>query len=80
MALMGSTADKTINEYTQDKDYDLVSVLYHALQAVDTVAQYEQDAKSANTPEIAEFFRDVRDKNNEIAKKAKQLLLKQKQV
>ena len=80
MALMGSTAERTINEHTMDKDYDLVSVLYHALQAADTCARYEQDARTENSPEVAEFFREVREQNNQIARKAKQLLMKQKQV
>ena len=81
MGLMGSsTTDRTISENTMDKDYDLISVLYHALQAVDTCAQYAQDAKSENSPEVAAFFQEVQDANNRIAKKAKELLLKQKQV
>ena len=82
MALMGSsTAERTkINEHTMDKDYDLVSVLYHALQAVDTCAQYEHDAKTENSPEVASFMQEVQEANNRIAKKAKQLLLQQKQV
>ena len=81
MGLMGSsTTDRTINEHTMDKDYDLVSVLYHALQGVDAAAKYEQDAKTENSPEIASFMREVQDQNNRIAKKAKELLLKQKQV
>jgi len=81
MGLMGSsTADRTINANTMDKDYDLVSVLYHALQAVDTCAVYEQDAKTEGSPEVASFMREVQDANRNIAKKAKELLLKQKQV
>ena len=58
MANMDNTARTTqINPHTMDKDYNLVSVLYHTLQAVDTCAQYEQDARSEGSPEIADFMR-----------------------
>ncbi|HEY2922136.1 MAG TPA: hypothetical protein VGK77_24410 [Candidatus Binatia bacterium] len=32
---------------TRDEHYDLVSVLYHALQGDDTLAQYIDDAEGA---------------------------------
>jgi hypothetical protein len=79
MALLEGSQTK-INPNTMDKDYDLVSVLYHALQAADTCAQYEQDARSDGSDEVAEFMRDVQHQNENIAERAKKLLLKQKQV
>jgi hypothetical protein len=57
-----------------------VSVLYHALQAAETCAQYEQGARSEGSPEAANFMRDVRQQNTQIAQRAKELLVKQKQV
>jgi methionyl-tRNA formyltransferase len=80
MAIMQGSRNTTINPHTMDKDYDLVSVLYHALQAADTCGQYEQDAKTEGSPEVAEFMREVQEQNTRIAQKAKELLMKQKQV
>lgn len=73
-------SETKINPHTMDKDYDLISVLYHALQAAETCAQYAQDAKSEGSPEVAEFMHNVQEQNQRIAQQAKQLLLKQKQV
>ncbi|HEV7441636.1 MAG TPA: hypothetical protein VGO18_03515 [Steroidobacteraceae bacterium] len=69
-----------INEYTLDKDYDLISVLYHALQGVENAGKYRQDAERENSPEVADFMREVQEQNNRIARRAKELLFKQKQV
>jgi hypothetical protein len=69
-----------INEYTMNKDYDLISVLYHALQAADTCAQYQQDAQVEGSTEVADFMREVQEQNTRIAQQAKTLLLKQQQV
>jgi hypothetical protein len=77
---MPNDSGTEINSYTMNKDYDLVSVLYHALQAADTCAQYQQDAESEGSPEVAEFMRDVQEQNTRIAQQAKELLLKQQQI
>jgi len=77
---MPNETDRTINPYTMDNDYDLISVLYHALQAAETSVQYSQDAESEGSPEIAEFMHDVHVENLRIAQKAKDLLFKQKQI
>jgi len=69
-----------INPQTMNKDYDLISVLYHALQAADTCAQYGKDAETEGSEEVAQFMRDVQDQNRKIAEQAKELLLKQEQV
>ena len=69
-----------ISKYTMNKDYDLVSVLYHALQAADTCAQYQQDAEVEGSREVADFMREVREQNTRIAQQAKELLVKQQQV
>ena len=77
---MGEVTGTRINEYTMDKDYDLISVLYHALQAADTCARYRQDAESEGSPEVAEFLQQVQEQNTQIAQQAKELLFKQKQI
>jgi hypothetical protein len=80
MAILEGTRNTKINPHTMDKDYDLISVLYHALQAVETCAQYEQDARTEGSPEVADFMNEVQNQNQRIAQRAKELLLKQKQV
>jgi hypothetical protein len=80
MAVMEGSRTTTINPHTMNKDYDLVSVLYHALQAVDTCAQYEQDARAEGSDEVAQFMQQVQQQNQKIAQQAKELLFKQKQV
>jgi hypothetical protein len=69
-----------INEYTMDTDYNLISVLYHALQAADTCVQYRQDALTQGSPEVAQFLEEVQQQNTRIAQSAKELLFKQKQI
>jgi hypothetical protein len=44
---------------TKDATYDLVSVLYHALQGTETCGQYIQDAEQADDQELIQFFRSV---------------------
>jgi rubrerythrin len=57
------------NEY-----YDLVSVLYHALQGVETYDRYIKDAEQAGNQQLAQFFRRVQQEDNNRALQAKQLL------
>ncbi len=59
---------------TSDRTYDLVSVLYHSLQAGETHDQYATDAKGRGDQELADFFREVQGRHREIAERAKQLL------
>jgi hypothetical protein len=73
-------SDLAFNPYTMDKDYDLISVLYHALQAAETCAKYRQDAQRQGSPEIAAFMEQVQQQNVQISLRAKELLLRQRQV
>jgi hypothetical protein len=57
-----------------DKDYNLVSVLYHALQGAETHSQYIQDAKQQGDQELASFFSEVQQEELRLAERAKQLL------
>jgi rubrerythrin len=59
---------------TSDQTYDLVSVLYHSLQASETHEAYIRDADGRGDQEVAEFFRDVQERHREIADRAKELL------
>jgi len=81
MAVMeGSRSDAKINPHTMNKDYDLVSVLYHALQAAETCSKYEQDARTEGSEEVANFMRETQQQNRKIAQRAKEFLLKQDQL
>jgi hypothetical protein len=59
---------------TPDVEYDLVSVLYHALQAGEESEQYIQDARKANDEELASFFEQVQEEDRSRANRAKRLL------
>ena len=80
MQLRNNASDTKINPHTMDKDYDLISILYHSLQAAETCSQYAQDAQTEGSPEVADFMRNVQDQHMRIAQQAKELLFKQKQV
>ncbi|MGI9050259.1 MAG: hypothetical protein ACR2GU_12955 [Rubrobacteraceae bacterium] len=59
---------------TRDEHYNLVSVLYHALQGADTCDQYALDAETEGNDRYAAFFREVQEAQTEIAEQAKGLL------
>lgn len=59
---------------TKDQNYDLISVLYHALQGDETLGQYIADAENADDQELAEHFRDIQERYREIAQQTKELL------
>ena len=54
--------------------YNLVSVLYHALQAADSCEQYALDAEAAGDERLAAFFREAQVAQAQIAERAKGLL------
>jgi len=66
---MADTATRTSNQ-----TYDLVSVLSHPLQAGQTHEAYIRDAEGRGDQEVADFFRDVQGRHQEIADRAKALL------
>jgi hypothetical protein len=58
----------------RDATYDLLSVLYHALQGAETCGAYLRDAEAADDEDLAEFFEDTRAEYVARAKRAKRLL------
>jgi hypothetical protein len=52
--------------------YDLVSVLYHALEAAQTASTYMQDAQGDQ--QLTQFFQTVQQQNNSLAQQAQALL------
>lgn len=57
-----------------NKDFDIVSVVYNASQAVETCGQYLQDAAREGDREAEQFFREVQEKNENFVSRGKDLL------
>jgi rubrerythrin len=64
----------TGNTGTTDVTYNLISILYYALQGAETYDQYISDAEQGNDKDLAQFFRDTKEENQRRADRAKQLL------
>jgi hypothetical protein len=65
------------NTGTNNATYNLVSVLYHALQGADLYEKYVND--TGGDQDLASFFRDVQQQEMQRADRAKQLLAKRLQ-
>lgn len=59
---------------TRDVTYNLVSIIYHALQGAETYDQFIQDAEQAGDHDLAKFFNEVKEENQRRADQGKQLL------
>ncbi len=58
----------------QNKDYDLISVIYHASQGYETCEKYCDDAEKAGDRDAVQFFREVQEHSMQMVEKGKQLL------
>jgi hypothetical protein len=58
----------------KDKNYDLISVLYHCLQGAETSLTYIKDAEEANDKELVQYFKETQEQYRKIAEKAKNIL------
>ena len=59
---------------TRDEHYNLVSVLYHALQGAETCNTYALDAEAAGDERLGAFFREAGVAQAQLAERAKGLL------
>src|SRR5919107_4562716 len=59
---------------TRDEHYNLISVLYHALNGADTCDRYALDAETAGDERLMAFFRETQVMQSQIAERAKGLL------
>jgi hypothetical protein len=59
---------------TRDEHYNLISVLYHALQGADSCDRYALDAEASGDERSAGFYREARMINVQIAERAKGML------
>ena len=55
----------------RNEEYNLVSVLYHALHGAETCEMYALDAEAAGDDELASFFRNVQATHRQVAEQAK---------
>ncbi len=65
---------------TPNPQYDLASILYHALKGAQTYDTYVKDAEKEGDNELAQFFRQVQQEQVTCADKAKRLLAKRVEV
>ncbi len=54
--------------------FNLVSVLYHALEEAQTTTAYIQDAQQQNHQQLVSFFQEIQQQANSRAQRAHQLL------
>jgi hypothetical protein len=59
---------------TRDVTYDLISVVYHALQGAETYQTYQHDAEGSGDRDAAAFFREAQEQSRQMADRAKELL------
>lgn len=62
------------NPNLKDKDYDLISVIYHAAQGAEICGQYASDAEKEGDQDAAQFFNQVREQNQRLIQQGKDLL------
>jgi rubrerythrin len=78
MSLFERTRRKGMQESqktnTSNTSFNLVSVLYHALEEAQTTNAYIQDAQQQNNPELVSFFQEIQQQANSRAQHAHQLL------
>jgi len=65
------------NTGTRDVTFDLVSIMYHALQGAETIDKYVGDADQGVNDELAQFFRETKEEYGRRADKAKELLARE---
>jgi rubrerythrin len=72
-------ADSKGNTGTPDVTYNLVSILFHALQGAETYDQFVRDAEQSGDDDMAQFFRKVKAEDEQRAEQAKQILARRLQ-
>jgi hypothetical protein len=59
----------------KDKNYNLISVLYHSSDYVESLKTYIEDAEEEGDGELVDFFNGVLENNLEAAQRAKEMLV-----
>ena len=60
----------------RDATYNLISVVYHALQGAETYKMYEEDVERTQDDELASFFRQCHEDEKRRAQRGKELLVR----
>ncbi len=58
----------------KDKNYNLISMLYHSADVVETLKTYIQDAQEEGDQELVDFYSSALENNLEASQRAKELL------
>lgn len=75
MAISGEQPGESMEETgTSNELYNLVSVLYHTLQGLETCGRYLRDAEQAGDEELVDFFKRVQEADHRLSEDAKRLL------
>ncbi len=59
----------------KDKNYNLIAVLYHSSDNVESLKTYIQDAEAEGDQELVEFFNGILENNLKAAQQAKEMLV-----
>ncbi len=59
---------------TSNQHYDLVSALYHLLEAANSYDTYIKDAQQAKDNELVTFFQELKQQHSQQAERAQSLL------
>ncbi len=59
----------------KDKNYNLISVLYHSSDNVESLKTYIQDAEQEGDQELVEFFNGILENNLRASQQAKEMLV-----
>ncbi len=59
----------------KDKNYNLIAVLYHSSDNVESLKTYVQDAEQEGDQELVDFFNAVLENNLTAAQRAKEMLV-----
>ncbi len=65
---------------TSNELYDLVSILYHALESNTTNQRYIQDAQQAGDSDLVQFFQQCQQQDRQRAEQAQKLLSQKMQT
>ena len=59
----------------KDKNYNLIAVLYHSSDNVESLKTYIQDAEQEGDQELVDFFGGILENNLKAAQRAKEMLV-----
>ncbi len=59
----------------KDKNYNLIAVLYHSSDNVESLRTYVQDAEQEGDQELVDFFGGILENNLKAAQSAKEMLV-----